>query len=358
VNKNNNNSFDVGAPEESKLSAEKEENNHIVKSQRHILYIQMQLSKETLLDYFRSREQSADGVDIPLSLRIFTHIARGVMYVHEKGLIHRDLKPSNCFMDDSEYVKIGDFGLSRESGAKYDEKEDSDATQIQYHSSGQDNTAGVGTQSYASPEQLNGKNYDSSSDVYSLGIILFELCYPMKTGMERFMVFRGIKSREQVFPPEWHSTVAQQFPTVHRLLFSMLSHTPSKRPSAEEVVDHIESLLGEYTVLSLDRTSYQEGYILLRIESEDNEGVLPRTIKLIKDSSKFVKIVQYSLRGQDTKAIMEFALNIQGSESQRVDRMDWIVRALNESNEISVVRQINEEKASADLNASRRTLSM
>ena len=55
---------------------------------------------------------------------------------------------------------------------------------------------------------------------------------------------------------------------------------------------------------------------------------------------------------------MEFALNIQGSESQRVDRMDWIVRALNESNEISVVRQINEEKASADLNASRRTLSM
>ena len=136
---------------------------------------------------------------------------------------------------------------------------------------GQDITAGVGTQSYASPEQLNGKDYDSSSDVYSLGIILFELCYPMRTGMERFQVFRGLKDQEQKFPLEWHSSVALEFPTVHTLLVNMLSHNPQERPSAAEVVKHIESLLGEYAVLSLDRNSYQEGYVLLRIEADDNE---------------------------------------------------------------------------------------
>merc|ERR1739844_605164 len=103
--------------------------------------------------------------------------------------------------------------------------------------------------------------------------------------MERFQAFRGIKSKEQEFPLEWHSTVAQQFPTVHHLLVSMLRHNPRQRPSATEVVELIETLLGEYRVLSLDRTSYQEGCILLRIEAEDNEGVLPRTIKLIRDSS-------------------------------------------------------------------------
>jgi serine/threonine protein kinase len=54
--------------------------------QRHILYIQMQLSQKTLLDYFQARD---DNIDIPLSLRMFGHIVRGVKNVHEKGLIHR-----------------------------------------------------------------------------------------------------------------------------------------------------------------------------------------------------------------------------------------------------------------------------
>ena len=254
--------------------------------------------------------------------------------------------------------------MSRESGTKQDEIEEIDIGRRQ-RSLVPDNTAGVGTESYASPEQLNGKDYDSSSDVYSLGIILFELCYPMKTGMERFKVFRGIKSQKQEFPPTWHTTVAQQFSTVHSLLVNMLSHNPQERPSADEVVNHIESLLGEYTVLSLDRSSYQEGYILLRIEAEDNEGVLPRTVKLIKNSSPLVKIVQYSLRGLDAKAIMEFALDIQSSnhhysetDDYRVDEMDCIFKALNESSEINLVRQINEEIGSSDKSTTRRTLSM
>lgn len=226
---------------------------------------------------------------------------------------------------------------------------------------GQDITAGVGTQSYASPEQLNGKDYDSSSDVYSLGIILFELCYPMKTGMERFKVFTGIKKLDITFPIEWHSMVANQFPIVHNLLVKMLSHNPKERPSAAEVVNHIESLLGEYTVLSLDRKSHQEGHILLRIEAEDNEGVLARTIKLIKDSSSLVKIVQYSLRGQDVKAIMEFALDFQDNyltENKAIknDTIDCIFKSLNESEEIHVVRQIDKEKVAPT--QSQRTLSM
>mmetsp|Transcript_22623 Transcript_22623/g.26227 ORF Transcript_22623/g.26227 Transcript_22623/m.26227 type:complete len:1631 (-) Transcript_22623:17-4909(-) len=332
---------------------------------RHILYIQMQLSKKTLLDYFETRKEtlSVDGIDIPFSLRMFGHIARGVMHVHEKGLIHRDLKPSNCFMDDSEVIKIGDFGLSRETGSQQDEIEDLD---VQGRMSSDlpscdDNTAGVGTSSYASPEQMNGKDYGPSSDVYSLGIILFELCYTIHTGMERMQVFKGIK--ERIFPDDWHSTVKQQFPSVHELLMSMLSHNPNERPTAAEVASRIQSLLGEYTVLSLDKTSHVEGNIFVRVEAENNEGVLARTVNVI---SKHAKIVQYSLRGQENKAVMEFALEIQGLDildsdktmTQTKNRVDSMFKALQESDEIKNIRQISDEKVSTERTVNMRTLSM
>jgi serine/threonine protein kinase len=156
------------------------------KQVRHmLLYIQMQLcSQKTLGDFLTNSEarkgtSDRDAVDIPLALSLFHQIAQGVKHVHEQGLIHRDLKPCNCFIDDAGVVKVGDFGLSRESGAMED-------SNLSFLGDGNDdNTAGVGTRSYASPEQMKGSDYGASTDVYSLGIMLFELCYPMYTVSQR-----------------------------------------------------------------------------------------------------------------------------------------------------------------------------
>jgi eukaryotic-like serine/threonine-protein kinase len=84
----------------------------------------------------------------------------GLGYVHERGLVHRDLKPSNIMVDDARRVRLMDFGLVKLA---------SDEAQITHH--GQV----VGTYRYMSPEQACGAPVDSRSDLYSVGVVLFEL---------------------------------------------------------------------------------------------------------------------------------------------------------------------------------------
>jgi serine/threonine protein kinase len=183
------------AREEKNLKNEKEELIAVEPpiSMRYILYIQMQFCSQKTLADFLTNEKARKGpsgtsignIDIPYALRLFLQTCQGVKHVHGQGLIHRDLKPNNIFIDDTGAVKVGDFGLSRES---------SDSSQVGIEGEpavvkgsmnlgyNMDITAGVGTRSYASPEQMKGgSDYDSSTDIYSLGIILFELCYPMYT---------------------------------------------------------------------------------------------------------------------------------------------------------------------------------
>jgi tRNA A-37 threonylcarbamoyl transferase component Bud32 len=100
-------------------------------------------------------------------LSILAQIAPALDYAHSKGVLHRDLKPSNILMDEAQGAYITDFGIARLS-----------------HSKGATITTQgvVGTPSYMSPEQAQGRELDGRSDVYSLGVMLFE----MATGRRPF----------------------------------------------------------------------------------------------------------------------------------------------------------------------------
>lgn len=115
--------------------------------------------------------------------KLLRQIVEGLNHIHSQGIIHRDLKPANIFLDSKEDVKIGDFGLAI-SG----EKKVLEASTSTMDGDDSITRPGVGTPFYTSPEQEKEGHLNEKVDIYSLGIIFFEMCYAFSTGMERVLV--------------------------------------------------------------------------------------------------------------------------------------------------------------------------
>lgn len=103
--------------------------------------------------------------------RIFIGIANGLKFIHSRGIIHRDLKPANIFLK-NDTVKIGDFGIFTTRGSR--------------------STTQAGTRLYMAPE-VGKKEIKARADMYSLGIILFEMCLTSSKGKDRKDVIKEIR---------------------------------------------------------------------------------------------------------------------------------------------------------------------
>jgi hypothetical protein len=125
--------------------------------------VSVRLEGETL----RSRIDSATLTPAK-AIEYAIQIARGLSAAHERGIVHRDLKPENVFICGDGVVKILDFGV-----AKLKDDEDRRGTEtLTLHTEG---AAVVGTAAYMSPEQLRGAPVDARSDLFSLGVVLYEM---------------------------------------------------------------------------------------------------------------------------------------------------------------------------------------
>ncbi|KAJ7375195.1 Eukaryotic translation initiation factor 2-alpha kinase 3 [Desmophyllum pertusum] len=186
------------------------------------LFIQMQLcQRESLKDWLKASQQR----DHVFCLTVFEQILCAVEYFHDRGLMHRDLKPSNIFFSLDGSVKVGDFGLVTAHTSENNMDTPIKGSLID----DKNHTSQVGTQLYMSPEQMEGKAYSHKVDIFSLGLIFFELFCPFGTQMERIKVMCDVKQR--VIPSDFKANM----PLQSELVQWLLSATPKARPNATEV---------------------------------------------------------------------------------------------------------------------------
>ena len=118
-------------------------------------YIVMKLVSGSTL-----RERLNQPLDLAETARFIEQIAAALDHAHGKGVLHRDVKPSNVLLDEGDWVQLADFGLAKLV-----------ASDVKLTASG----ASVGTPAYMSPEQAQGLEIDLRTDVYALGVILYEM---------------------------------------------------------------------------------------------------------------------------------------------------------------------------------------
>jgi hypothetical protein len=146
------------------------------------------------------------------ALEIARQLCTGLAASHDKGVLHRDLKPSNVMIDGRGRAKITDFGLAVAAG---------EATEGEIS----------GTPAYMAPEQLSGKGASIRTDIYALGLVLYEL----STGKKAFdgASVAELRRKHAEDPPTAPSSVAPGFdPAVERAILRCLEKDPALRPSS------------------------------------------------------------------------------------------------------------------------------
>ena len=157
-------------------------------------------------------------------VNIITQVATGLQKAHEKGIIHRDIKPANIFITNDGIVKILDFGLAKLSG------------QTMMTKMGET----VGTIAYMSPEQARGEEVDQRTDIWSLGVVLFEMLtgeLPFQSEYEQAMIYSILNESPKKLK-DFKSDIPDE---IEKVVTKCLSKNPSNRyQNIEELMADIK----------------------------------------------------------------------------------------------------------------------
>jgi serine/threonine-protein kinase len=157
-----------------------------------------------LIEHGTLRSVSSTRIDLATAVRVIEQVGEALDYAHSRGVIHRDLKPSNILLDENKNAYLTDFGIAKMLGST-----------SQVTGSGV-----VGTPSYMSPEQCQGKSLTPASDIYALGAILFEIL----TGTA---------------PYEADTPLSVMYMHVRDAIPSALQRNPSLPPGIDRIINRV-----------------------------------------------------------------------------------------------------------------------
>nr|KYP67258.1 Serine/threonine-protein kinase CTR1 [Cajanus cajan] len=205
-----------------------------VYSQERLAIVTELLPRGSLFKNLHSNNQT---LDIRRRLRMALDVARGMNYLHHRNppIVHRDLKSSNLLVDKNWTVKVGDFGLSRLK----------DATLLTTKS-------GRGTPQWMSPEVLRNEPSNEKSDVFSFGVILWEL-------MTQSIPWKNLNSLQVVgvvgFMDRRLDIPEGLDPHIASIINDCWRSDPEQRPSFEELIQRMMFLVNRVTAVSIKRIS-------------------------------------------------------------------------------------------------------
>jgi serine/threonine protein kinase len=203
--------------------------------EKETLYITMEYVRGVDL---KSLIQTKGKLSMDETLKIAQQLCEGLAEAHDLGIIHRDLKPQNIMIDKKDITKIMDFGIARSSEAP-----------------GVTQTGMImGTPDYISPEQVEGNEVDHRSDLYSVGVILFEMTTG-KLPFEGETALSIILKHKTETPPSPSDINREISGNLNRLILKCMEKDPEKRfQSAEELLSGLKKIDQKVSPVELSET--------------------------------------------------------------------------------------------------------
>jgi tRNA A-37 threonylcarbamoyl transferase component Bud32 len=248
-------------------------------------YIVSEQSYFIVMEYVEGRslaqviKENPGGVELNRALDIFEQILSAVSYAHtftyrdevgatHRGIVHRDLKPPNIMVTDGDRVKVTDFGIVKLVGA-----EATDTSKIAY-----------GSPRYVSPEQAAGEPLDQRSDIYSLGVILYEMLTgqppfgPRGEGREKWTPTEILRAHRELAPAPPSQANPSITPQVEAVVMRALEKKPERRfATAEDFLRALRRARGLSVENEAKEADAGAGRVTSRTDGAKATGVLGET---------------------------------------------------------------------------------
>jgi serine/threonine protein kinase len=166
-------------------------------------------------------------IPIPEIIDFSKQICRGLRYAHNHTVIHRDIKPQNILIEKNKIVKLSDFGIAK-IFSRTDEITMTGFT--------------LGTPEYMSPEQALGKKIDAQTDIYSLGIVMYEMLTKKPPFLARDPMAVAYKQVHEQAPPPSHKRKDTPKRLELIILKAIKKEKEERYSSVEEMLDHLDSV--------------------------------------------------------------------------------------------------------------------